>query len=138
MGQGNPKHKYRLRGEWIEGSPEEKGLGVLVDEKLNMTRQCVLPAQKASDILGCIKSIVASRSREVILPLCSALARHFKKMCNKKCMANFSNMGSILDSCSRDADKEFSFSIMFEESSHLSKVGNLPFSEQVVFPHQFV
>ena len=27
MGQGNPKHRYRLGGEWIEGSPEEKDLG---------------------------------------------------------------------------------------------------------------
>ncbi|PKU35931.1 rna-directed dna polymerase from mobile element jockey-like [Limosa lapponica baueri] len=27
MGHGNPKHKYRLGGEWNESSPEEKDVG---------------------------------------------------------------------------------------------------------------
>ncbi|GAB0184757.1 hypothetical protein GRJ2_000941000 [Grus japonensis] len=75
VGQGTLKHSYRLGGAWIESSPEEKDLGVFIDEKLNMTRQCVLAAQKANHVLGCMKNSVTSRSREVIVPLYSTLIR---------------------------------------------------------------
>ncbi|KAJ7419976.1 Transmembrane and TPR repeat-containing protein 4 [Willisornis vidua] len=80
VGQGNPKYLYRLGDEWIESSPAEKNLGVLMDEEFDMTQQCALAAQKASHVLGCIRDM-SSRSREVILTLCSALVRPHLEYC---------------------------------------------------------
>ena len=68
-------YQFKLRDKRIECSPAKNNLGVLVDGKLAIRQKYVLIAHKANCILGCIKKSMASRAREVILPLYPALVR---------------------------------------------------------------
>ena len=59
----------------LESSYAEKDLGVLVDTKLTVSQQYALATKKANGILGSIRQNIASRLREMVLSLCSALMR---------------------------------------------------------------
>jgi len=74
-------HQYRLGTDLLESSFPERDLRVLMDNKLTTSQQCALVSKRASGILGCMKRSVSSRSREVLLPLYSALVRPHLKYC---------------------------------------------------------
>jgi len=105
QGQGNPHYQYRLGDEGLENSPAEKDLALLVDKKLDMSHQCALAAQKVNHILGCIVRNMASRSRELILPLCSAQVRPHLESCIQLWSSHHKKDMELLEQVQRRATK---------------------------------
>ncbi|PKU41250.1 hypothetical protein llap_8439 [Limosa lapponica baueri] len=105
LGQGSPQDQCRLGDEFIESSPSKKNLWVLVDEKVDVSQQCMLTAQKANCILAYTKRSVTSMSREVILPLCSTLVRPHLEYCAQLWSPQYKKDMDLLEQVQRRATK---------------------------------
>ena len=97
---------YKLEDEKLDSSPTERDAGVWVDGKLKMSQECALAAKRANRVLGCIKHSIASRSREVIVPLCTALVQPHLEYCVQFWAPQYKKDNQTIRVCPEKGDQD--------------------------------
>ncbi|TRZ08529.1 hypothetical protein HGM15179_018576 [Zosterops borbonicus] len=93
---------YRLGNKTLDSSSTERGMGVLVNGKLNISQQCALAARRANHIL---RHSITSWSKEVIVLLYSALVGPHLEYCVQIWAPQYKKDIQLLESTQRRAMK---------------------------------
>ena len=103
-GEEQPHAPVQAGADLLESSSVERDLGVLVDNVNHEPAVCP-DSKKANGILGCIRRNVASRSREVLLPLYSALVSPHLEYCVQFWDPQFKKDEELLERVQRRATR---------------------------------
>jgi len=105
LGQCNLAHISKLGEEWLESSPAERDLGMLIGSRLSRSRQGALAARRANHVLECIKHNITRWSKKVIILLYSALVQPHLEYCVQSRAPEFKKDVKLLKCFQRRATK---------------------------------
>ena len=77
----NKKYDYFIGNVCIETTCEERDLGVIITETLDVNKQCIKAANKANAMLGMINRAFTYKTKEVVLKLYKSLVRPHLDYC---------------------------------------------------------
>ena len=105
LGYGNNKCEYKLGGETLSETTEEKDLGVLIDNNLKFSRHIRGIVSKANRMIGLIKISFECVDSEMFLNLYNSLVRPLLEYCVQAWSPNLEKDITLLENVQRRATK---------------------------------
>ena len=105
LGINNTKVNYELNGITLEEVTEEMDLGVVVQNDLKCSKQCLRAVSTANKVLGMIKRSFSIRDKDVILQLYKSLVRPHLEYSIQAWRPHFQKDIDLLEGVQRRATK---------------------------------
>ncbi len=81
IGTKHSEVEYTMNGKTLQDFTQDRDLGIIVEDTLMPTPQCLAACRKGNSILGMMRRKLESRSREVWLPVYRSLVRPHLEYC---------------------------------------------------------
>ena len=82
-GHSNKNFNYEIQGEWLDSVENEKDLGVIVSNDLEVSSHCLEARNKANRMLGIINRNVSYKSKEVMSKMYNSYVRPVMEYCSQ-------------------------------------------------------
>jgi ribonucleases P/MRP protein subunit RPP40 len=127
FGKRNLKEQYYMGGRILEVVDQEQDLGVIIQNDLKVTKQCVKAANTANRILGMISRTFVYKSSHIICQLYKSLVRPHLEYCAQTWRPHLEKDKLLLERVQRRATRMVSTfkGVSYSERLHVLKLTTL-------------